>query len=158
MLMVKKRFCLIGRELGAGSEHGAYLGAARLQEVLEWAERQAFDGVGVLCVEEGVVLAGELAPEGDAGLLLAMGPKARTAWAGRICEKLAKLWGLEERSSPSEVVLLCGVTGYQEVAETLRDRLPRVTVTRPIAGTGIVNRASLVLARARRMEAAASAQ
>lgn len=156
--MVKKRFCLIGRELGAGSEYGAYLSADRLQEVLYWAGRQAFDGVGVLCVEGGVVVAGEATPDSDAGLLLAMGSKARAAWAGRICEQLAALWGLNERSSPSEIVLLCGLTGYQEVAETLRERLPRVTVTRPIAGTGIVNRTSLVLGRARRSETAASAQ
>lgn len=151
--MAKKRICLIGRELVPGTAaQGAYLPMEKLQEVLEWAERQAFDGVGVLSTGSGVLAPDEQLPEGEAGQLMAMGAKARCAWAGRVCDEAVERWGLDAEHGPSEIVLLAGLSGYQELAEALRSRLPWVTVTRPIAGTGIVDRSKMMLHDKRQVE------
>jgi hypothetical protein len=141
--MAKKRFCLIGRELGSGSPHGAYLDEERLHEVFEWAQRNAFDGVAVLSPMQGLVVAGDACPEGESGVLTSMHAKARSAWAGRVCDQVVERWKLTE--APAQLVLLCGLSGYQELAEALQERLPGSSVTRPLAGTGIVNRSHRLL-------------
>ena len=131
---MKKRFCLIGRELGFTGSSGSFVHDERLNEVIMWAKGNAFDGVAILSAIDGLVDPGGSSCS-DSGMLLKMSKKSRKAWAKRVCDQAMLQWRLE---GDSEFVLLCGVSGYQELAETLSNTVPSSSVTQPLAGTGIV--------------------
>ena len=131
---MKKRYCLIGRELGFKGSGGSFVHDERLKEVIVWAHKHSFDGIAILSAIDGLVDTVS-SSQAENGLLLKMSKKTRTAWAQRVSNQAILRWRIQ---GSSEFVLLGGVSGYQELAETLSSTVPGSSVTQPLAGTGIV--------------------
>lgn len=120
-------------------EHGCgaaaeLLTTERLIEVERWAQRGGFDAVALLHAVDGLCDSAASAKR-TGRRLVEMKPKERDAWAESIAEQVQRRWGSDQ---VKEIVLLCGLCGYQELAQRLDHLQGGVAVTMPLAGTGLV--------------------
>lgn len=135
--MKKKRICLIGMEHGCGATADV-LATERLIEVERWAQRGGFDAVAVLHVEDGMCESAASARR-TGRRLVEMKPKERDAWAQSIADQVQNRWGSDQ---VKQIVLLCGLSGYHELAQRLDQLQGGVVVTMPLAGTAMVPKCS----------------
>ncbi len=118
MYVKKKRICLIGMEHGCGAA-AELLTTERLIEVERWAQRGGFDAVALLHAVDGLCDSAASAKR-TGRRLVEMKPKERDAWAESIAEQVQRRWGSDQ---VKEIVLLCGLCGYQELAQRLGTRI-----------------------------------
>lgn len=134
---MKKRICLIGMEHGCGKT-AEVLTTERLIEVERWARCGGFDAVAFLHADDGLCDSAASARR-TWRRLVEMKPKERDAWAESIADQVQSRWGSDQVIN---IVLLCGLSGYQELAQRLDQLRGGVLVTMPLAGTGLVPRRS----------------
>ncbi|MBK6616111.1 hypothetical protein [Ottowia sp.] len=137
--MAMKRICLIGGELGDDTNPARVDRPVALAAVVAWAKTNSFDGLGLLSASHGVVALTEDTVDSDDGLLMSrMGRNQRALWAASVCDAVMQRWN--SGNSVDEFVLLCGLSGYQELVDELRRRSPASAITVPLTGIGVVKR------------------
>lgn len=108
----------------------------RLSEIEAWALANRFDGIAVVTPTHGLWLGACADAPRTGSTLSAMGKRERGAWAALVAGQVVAEW--QKGGKTTEIVLLCGLMGYQELVDELRklDGVREVLV--PLGGASMV--------------------